>query len=349
MSNQQQNKICKGCHCTRESCEFLNEKGDILKKYYKCRNNIKRSRSIKNKNRNPDVMINYIDITKTIYNSLTSLSNNNELYEGENTELSMSFDIELSTLVNAILENNGSENIENINSEIGRYIVSLILEGDGYMWVYHIRSEKKDSLLLTYYCNCRVDLEKQPTKHSLLDKQRDTPSYLKWYHCKGTINIEILSSLNYINIKYSHKILHSRPVHVKTTPEIQRFIQDNINCLAPEIWRQIQENKIKGYENITVQQIYHWWSIETRKKYCRDSDQLLSSKLLLAEFNQEIIVNINSSTPALGFLTDLFYQLSQIDLDAIEIDATLEQIVWNGNYILLWECLMVPDFLLVIF
>ena len=31
MSYQQQNKICKGCHYTRESWEFFKEKGIILK------------------------------------------------------------------------------------------------------------------------------------------------------------------------------------------------------------------------------------------------------------------------------------------------------------------------------
>ena len=112
-----------------------------MKNCCRCRNNIKRSRSVKNKNRKPDIIINHTDITETIYNSLTSLGNTNEFYEGENTELSMSFDIELSTLVNVILENNGSENIENINCEIGCYIVSLILEG-GYIWVYHIKNQK---------------------------------------------------------------------------------------------------------------------------------------------------------------------------------------------------------------
>jgi len=34
MSYQQQNETCKGCHSIRESWEFLNEKGVILKKCY---------------------------------------------------------------------------------------------------------------------------------------------------------------------------------------------------------------------------------------------------------------------------------------------------------------------------
>ena len=79
MSLQQQNKTCKGCHCSREICEFLNEKGVILKKCRKCQNNIKRSRSIKNTNREPNMIISYSDITETVFNSLTSLSNTNEL------------------------------------------------------------------------------------------------------------------------------------------------------------------------------------------------------------------------------------------------------------------------------
>ena len=100
------------------------------------------------------------------------------------------------------------------------------------------------------------------------------------------------------------------------------------NCSVSEIFHQIQENQINGHENITVQQTYHWWSIESHKTYCRDPDPLLSAKYLLEEFNQEIILDsLNTSIPALGFLTALFYQLLYNKFDAIEIDAT-----YNTNY-----------------
>ncbi|PKB95110.1 hypothetical protein RhiirA5_476204, partial [Rhizophagus irregularis] len=155
---------------------------------------------------------------------------------------------------------------------------------------------------------------------------------LERYHCEGIINIEIFSNLNLINVEYSHKMLHSRPRHVKTTLEIKNFIQDNLNCSVSEIFHQIQENHINGYENITVQQYYYWWSIESHKTYCCDPDPLLSTKYLLEEFNQEIILdNLNTSMPALGFLTVLFYQLLYNKFDAIEIDAT-----YNTNN-LAWE------------
>ena len=46
------------------------------------------------------MIISHLDITETVYNFLTSLSNTDELYDGENTELNISFDVELSTLIN---------------------------------------------------------------------------------------------------------------------------------------------------------------------------------------------------------------------------------------------------------
>ena len=45
------------------------------------------------------MIISHLNITEAVYNFLTSLSNTDELYEGENTELNMIFD-ELSTLIN---------------------------------------------------------------------------------------------------------------------------------------------------------------------------------------------------------------------------------------------------------
>ncbi|PKY27979.1 hypothetical protein RhiirB3_443922 [Rhizophagus irregularis] len=57
-----------------------------------------------------------------------------------------------------------------------------------------------------------------------------------------------------------------------------------------------------------------------------------ASKCLLEEFNQEIIVNnLNTSVPALGFLTELFYKLIYYNFEAIEIDATY------GTNNLAWE------------
>ncbi|CAG8486447.1 24256_t:CDS:2, partial [Gigaspora margarita] len=245
MSNSQ-NKTCIGCHVTKNFEEFLNEKGDVLTKCSKCRNNLKMA-YLKNKIQGP--IISHMNITEVVYNSLISLNNTNDFYEREN------------------------EALKNLDFEIGRRIIASISEGDGYSWVYR---DKK--------------LGKRQAKHPILEKQRDTPPFLD---------------------------------HVETSLEIKKFIKDNIYCSPAKICHQICENQINGYECITIQQTYYWWMVESRKLYCQHSDSLLSLKLLLEEFNLEIIVDhFNSPIPALGFLTTLFYRLIYNKFDAIEIDAT---------------------------
>ncbi|RIB21847.1 hypothetical protein C2G38_2175478 [Gigaspora rosea] len=74
---------------------------------------------------------------------------------------------------------------------------------------------------------------------------------------------------------------------------------------VPELHRQIRENELKGYENLTVQQTYFWWFKIPKKMYHRDPDPFTLAKLLLTKLNQEIIVDITIPTPALGFLTNI--------------------------------------------
>src|ERR1043165_495339 len=100
--SSQQNRACRGCHVLKNYEEFLNEKGVALKKCLHCRDNIKIARSKKNQ-KQFDIIISYSDVTETIYNSLISLNNTNELYEGEDLELNLNLDIELSSFLNFIL------------------------------------------------------------------------------------------------------------------------------------------------------------------------------------------------------------------------------------------------------
>ncbi|CAI2180805.1 12631_t:CDS:2 [Funneliformis geosporum] len=52
-------------------------------------------------------------------------------------------------------------------------------------------------------------------------------------------------------------MLYSRSRHVNatTTHQIKKLIQSNINYNVPEIWRQIRENQINGYENLTFNKL----------------------------------------------------------------------------------------------
>ncbi|GBC36468.2 ATP-dependent DNA helicase PIF1 [Rhizophagus irregularis DAOM 181602=DAOM 197198] len=207
MSNQE-NRTCKGCHVRQSYENFLNDKGVALKKCLHCRDKLKIARLSAEQS---DAIINYSDITETIYYHLISLNDTNELYEGENVELNLDLDIELSSFLDFISEKDDL-NKENLEIEVSNHVITLISEGDG-------------------------------------------------------IHGPIIGGL-----------------------------------------------------------------FQSRKAYCHDTNPLLSAKCLLEEFNQEIIVNnLNTSAPALGFLTELFYKLIYYNFEAIEIDATY------GTNNLAWE------------
>ncbi|CAG8598692.1 5064_t:CDS:2, partial [Cetraspora pellucida] len=87
-----------------------------------------------------DSMIGYLDITDTIYSSLVSLNNTDEHYEGENRELNMNFNVELSSFVDFILEQDESQK-ENVNFKISQQIIFFISEGDGYSWTKELLEE----------------------------------------------------------------------------------------------------------------------------------------------------------------------------------------------------------------
>uniref|UniRef100_U9UP72 Uncharacterized protein n=1 Tax=Rhizophagus irregularis (strain DAOM 181602 / DAOM 197198 / MUCL 43194) TaxID=747089 RepID=U9UP72_RHIID len=113
MSNQE-NRTCKGCHVRQSYENFLNDKGVALKKCLHCRDKLKIARLSAEQS---DAIINYSDITETIYNHLISLNDTNELYEGENVELNLDLDIELSSFLDFISEKDES-NKENLEIEV---------------------------------------------------------------------------------------------------------------------------------------------------------------------------------------------------------------------------------------
>ncbi|RIB02909.1 hypothetical protein C2G38_2226505 [Gigaspora rosea] len=259
-------KTCNNCHEFKEINEFL-KNNKALVWCQLCRNKRTISQLNKNNNQRHEATITYSDIDEFVYNSLTSLEDTNDFYEDNNVELVISFDVELSFLFTTILDEN-KENFndnENLYLEVASCTAKFIKNGD--------------------------------------EVHRDTPIRIEQYNCEGVIKIKILVFLNIIKIDCSHLILHPRPIHVATTLEVQEFIRNSINYLVLELHRQIRKKELKGYENLTVQQTYFWWSKESQKMYHCNSDPFILTKLLLNEYNQKIIIDITTPTPALGFLT----------------------------------------------
>ncbi|CAG8854820.1 29225_t:CDS:2, partial [Gigaspora margarita] len=88
---------------------------------------------LKNKAEN-EAMIDYSNISEFIYNSLISLENINKFYENDDVELAIDFDIELSSIIDIILNEDNKNLIEDkkLYLEVAQCIIKFIEEGDGY-------------------------------------------------------------------------------------------------------------------------------------------------------------------------------------------------------------------------
>ncbi|CAG8815371.1 12194_t:CDS:1, partial [Gigaspora margarita] len=253
-----------------------------------------------------EAMFDYSNISEFTYNSLISFKNIDEFCENDNKELTINFNIELSSIIDVIL-NKDNENFIEQDKKLYLEIIQHIIKFIGYRWIYKNKNSKKNSLLTVYHCNCRIDQAKYQAKHPNSESQRDTSTRIEHYNCEGTIKVEVFVSLNLVKIKYLHLMLYSYPIHIATSIEICEFIKTNTNYLVSELYHQIKEKQLNGYENITIQQTYFWWFKESHKMYQHNSNTLILAKLLLAKLNKEIIIDLSTPIPALGFIIALFY------------------------------------------
>ena len=128
----------------KEITEFL-KNNKALVWCQSCRDKRTTSRLTKNNNQRHEATITYSDIDEFVYNSLISLENTNNFYENDNVELVISFDVELSSLITTILD----EDKENFNNnkklylEVARCTAKFIENRDGYRWIYKDKNQKK--------------------------------------------------------------------------------------------------------------------------------------------------------------------------------------------------------------
>lgn len=165
---------------------------------------------------------------------------------------------------------------------ISNHLIKNIQAGDGYCYIYHTKNTHKKSVTAIYKCNCRIDSVKKPRKHLEKEKLHDTAPRLNRYDCNGNVSIQIDIENKLVTIKINHQLLHPRPENIAATNEIKEYITNNLDYTASELYKKIVNNKMDGFNTLTVDQVYYWWSKANMVRYKRDDSESLSAQLYIA-------------------------------------------------------------------
>ncbi|CAB4494059.1 unnamed protein product [Rhizophagus irregularis] len=302
-------KQCSKCHQHFDTNFFTSKTGRDLKTCINCREQaatVYRTHHLNDKDQQEQLYWN--DVKKKLYDKIVEIGSNEYL---ENKENGVLFSCIL------IMEN---ELLKEEPCNISKQVAKLVEQADGYYYIYkeHYLSKKSDGIYTYwYYCSQCQQLAKKPRKNEDLNKQRDR-EYIKRFDCNGLITISINMNTFLVTIHLKHDILHKRPERYAVSDTIKEKIKQYINFTPKDIFRQLEQEN----PDLTQKQVHAWWANFIKQEYIRDkNNQLKSAKLLLEEYNYEIIlVNIEGEINYLGFITPFFELLSTNK--EIVVDAT---------------------------
>ncbi|CAG8589777.1 13617_t:CDS:2, partial [Racocetra persica] len=299
-------KECTRCNCTKPYSDFISKKNEIRARCKSCCDNTSQSRKRKRQEMNDQIIekentFDLANITDYIYDILLEHTNLNEDFEGQ-----IKFQLKFNINLDSIYEEDPVSVIEkDRHLHIASLIINAISSGDGYTYVYQSKYEstKQDFVVLTYWCNARNELCRFHKKVEDTSKHRSTEAHIKRYDCKGAITIKIYFKNNTASINISHEFLHPRSEKFNVTKEIKDFINSHIQQSVPDIYQLIKDQHINGFEFLTIQQVYYWWSTVARMEYRSSDNEVISTKAYLQEQKQEILF---FNDCAFAFITAFF-------------------------------------------
>src|ERR1043166_1074986 len=122
----------------------------------------------------------------TIYEYLLEINEASEFLESEGSRFIIGEILCLEPLIEELPTTLTDE--EEKSKRIASKISDLASEGDGYQYVYHSKHIQKNTVLFHYWCNMRVELNRNSVKHKDLAKQRDTDSRIQRHSCGDCIS-----------------------------------------------------------------------------------------------------------------------------------------------------------------
>lgn len=313
---------CTRCGCMRPYSDFRD--GSATRKLcVKCRKgnmeSKKRARqqtSDENAALSQENAIRFDDISNTVYSEILDQKGLNDDLEGPTN-----FHADFSVFLDSVSEHIEQELHADCGLQAAKLIVKAVSDGDGYSYVYstsHTNAETK-SATYSYRCNSRDDLAKRSKKVEDRSKRRGTEPYIERFPCGGLVSVKVCQESELVFVRICHELLHPRPEKVSIPAEVKNYIAANVTRSVPEIYQEIKDKHLQGYEYITMKQVYYWWTLTARHQYQRSDNELLSAKSYLIEQQQEILF---SNEHGFAFATKFLDALPDSAMSELMVDAT---------------------------
>ncbi|KAG0181557.1 hypothetical protein DFQ29_008021, partial [Apophysomyces sp. BC1021] len=120
---------------------------------------------------------------------------------------------------------------------------------------------------------------------------------METFRCGGQVSGHIDRVNDVINLNIEHSTGHPAPYCA-------------LNFSAHDLYERAIEDYPNETENLTCAQVYYWWSEGIASSYRLDSDEIVSSRLLIERAAstdvRKVFDRAEKGVSALGFVTPLF-------------------------------------------
>ncbi|CAG8763559.1 343_t:CDS:1, partial [Ambispora leptoticha] len=175
-------KKCTRCNCDRPLVDFFGDK-DVYSGCKTCCNSKSQAKKRKRQEIDNCMMekenvVDLLNITDHIYNSLLSNKDVNDDFKGQ-TRFQLEFNVNSESIDETLVNTEQDKNLS-----IANLVINEISNGDGYSYVHQstYNSKKQDFVKYTYWCNARNELHKHYKKVSDKSRQCSTEAYIERYN-----------------------------------------------------------------------------------------------------------------------------------------------------------------------
>ena len=167
--------------------------------------------------------------------------------------------------------------------EAAKQLVDKVLLPTGYrFWSQRSSYNKPGSASFQYRC-CQ-DVQNNPTIMSQ-DRNKHNRDYviMERYNCHSSLNIFFSANDRTVTFKFAHS-KHDRYTNNQLSENIIEFIGNRVLGRSPsDIFDEIKDAKVPGYEKMSERQVYYRWSLANSKRWRHHEDPIVSSSVLLNE------------------------------------------------------------------